>query len=146
MSRTPRIFIGGEPISALAARHGISYDAIRTRHLAGLTGDALVAPVQHRGNTRLIEGATLVEHATRSGVNQRTLRQRLHMGATLADALDPTLRAGRPLHAPDALDEAIWCERLGADGPTATQPAIAARFGVTRQTVSLRERALRGEQ
>lgn len=86
-----------------------------------------------------------------AGVHPKTIYKRIVAGETdLRTLTEPARKRGpKPgtVHRRvDALHEAIWCERLGPDGPTVTQKELAARFGVTRQAVSQRERALRSER
>ena len=140
--------IEGLTFAEIAARAGLTDSAIRIRYHAGETTlAALLSPARKRGPKPriLLDGASVAEHVAQGDVSRGAIYARLRAGIPIEEAIDPAPRVRQP-HAPDALDEAIWCERLGPDGPTSTQPAIAARFGVTRQAVSLRERALRGEQ
>lgn len=144
MPRQPRR-IEGLTFAEIAVRTGLTDSAIRHRYHAGETTlAALLAPARKRGpKPRIIDGASVAEHAARGGPSRDALYARLRAGIPIAEAIDPAPRVRQP-HAPDALDEAIWCERLGADGPTTTQAELGRRFGLTRAAVSLREIALRG--
>lgn len=136
--------IEGLTFAEIAARAGLTESAIRIRYHAGETTlAALLSPARKRGpKPRIIDGASVPEHAAREGVRRGTVYGRLRAGIPLAEAIDPAPRVRQP-HAPDALDEAIWCERLGDDGPTTTQAELGRRFGLTRAAVSLREIAMR---
>ena len=143
----PAIRIDGLTLAEIAARAGLSKTTVWVRYHAGARDlDALSAPRRSGGREpRRIDGATIAEHAARIGINAAILRDRLRKGEPPESVLSRVKGRHRRRHDEPALDAAILAERLGPGGPLVTQQAIAARFGVVRQTVSQREQSLRVE-
>lgn len=86
----------------------------------------------------LYRGLTIAEHAARLGISRRCLRARRARGWTEEEMFTTPKRG----HAFDDLDAEILVKRITPASPLLSQQGIADRFGVTRQSVSLRERAL----
>lgn len=97
--RTRRVEFDGAQMCLLAAadRAGIPRTTADARWRKGIRGDNLFAPVQ-RPAVYSLNGVskTLPQWAADSGVNLGTVRGRLKMGASLADALRPEKQKPEP--------------------------------------------------
>ena len=152
--------VNGLTVTEIVALSGLSLMTVHRRVTAGESYEEIVGPRRRpRTHPKIIAGDMERDHALRLGLQRGSVFSRLKNGwteeeATTTPRIDPGPRlppmpttGERPAarRASDELDDAIVEERLCEGGPMSLQAEIAARFGVTRQAVSLRERALRGE-
>lgn len=97
--RTRRVEFGGEQMCLLEAadRAGIPRTTVDARWRRGVRGDNLFAPVK-RPDRYTLNGVskTLPQWAAESGVKLSTVRARLKLGASLADALSPEKQKTEP--------------------------------------------------